>query len=90
MHSPPIGMCVSTCPSLANLGLPLFKSCIFVLEGNIQSVSGIFFMVWVWFISKASVSSEAVFSWISLFFGNEDEQLACSDVVVNFDDVKPD
>lgn len=47
-------------------------------------------MVWVWFISKASVSSEAVFSWISLFFGNEDEQLACSDVVVNFDDVKPD
>lgn len=45
MHSPPIGMCVSTCPSLANLGLPLFKSCIFVLEGNIQSVSGIF----LWF-----------------------------------------
>lgn len=42
------------------------------------------------FFSKASLSYKEVFSWISLFFGNEDEQLACSDMVVNFDDVKPD
>lgn len=31
-----------------------------------------------------------MFSWVSLSFGNEDEQLTSSDEVVNFDDVKPD
>lgn len=58
----------------------------FVLEDNTPIVTVIFYGLGLFF-SKASLSYEEVFSWISLFFGNEDEQLACSDVVVNFDDV---
>lgn len=60
------------------------------IGGQYSNCDSDFFMVWVWFFSKASLSYEAMFSWISFVFGNEDEQLACSDVVVNFDDVKPE
>lgn len=43
MHSPSTGMIVLAYPGLVNLGLPLFKVCIFVLEGNTHIVTVIFF-----------------------------------------------
>jgi len=39
---------------------------------------------------KANMSYEAMFSWLSLSFGNADKQLASADEVVSFDDVRPD
>lgn len=42
MYLPPTGMRVLAYPGLVNLGLPLFKSRIFALEGNTHNVSGIF------------------------------------------------
>lgn len=45
MYSPPTGMIVLAYLGLINLGLPLFKANIFVLEGNTQTVTVIF----LWF-----------------------------------------
>lgn len=73
-------------PDLVTLGPPLFrgtlesKTCVFALEDNAQIVT----------VLKATLCYEVMFLWISLSFGNEDQQLATSDEVVNFDDVKSD
>lgn len=74
-------------PDLVTLGLSLLKGTIedqayeLALEGNIQTVTVICF---------GFQSKQAMKQWISLPFGNEDEELISSDEAVNFVDVKPE